>query len=73
MITVYTTTTCAYCKMVKTLLDAKEVKYETVNLDEHPERQQEAVDLSGQIGVPVTTNGTDVVVGFNPKQLMEII
>ena len=73
-VTVYTTTTCAYCPMVKEWLDKKDIEFEEAVLDKQPERQQEMMDKSGQMAVPVTLfayeDGSEqVVVGFNPGQL----
>jgi glutaredoxin 3 len=73
-ITIFTTNTCAYCVMVKKWLSTKGMTYEEVNLDEHPERQQEAFELSGQLAVPVTVITKDddtkeVVVGYNLAKL----
>lgn len=73
-ITIYTTNTCAYCVMVEKFLDMKQQKYELVNLDEHPERVAEAVQISGGLAVPITvvTHDDDshkVVVGYNIAQL----
>ena len=53
-ITIFTTNTCAYCGMVKKWLDAKGHNYEVINLDTNPERQAEALALSGALTVPVT-------------------
>lgn len=73
-ITIYTTNTCAYCVMVKRWLASKGMSYNEVNLDENPDRQSEALELSGSLSVPVTvvTNHDDskhVVVGYNLAQL----
>ena len=73
-ITIYTTNTCAYCKMVKKFLTIKGQKYEEVNLDEHPEKRQEALEMSGAMTVPITViekaDGVkDVTIGYNPSQL----
>ncbi|HEV7454242.1 MAG TPA: glutaredoxin family protein [Candidatus Saccharimonadales bacterium] len=73
-ITIFTTNTCAYCVMVKKYLDAKGFGYDVVNLDTNPERQKEALALSGALTVPVTvvTNHDDereVVVGYNLAKL----
>ena len=73
-ITIYTTTTCAYCPMVKKFLSAKGLAYEEVNLDQNPERQAEALQLSGALTVPVTVVTTEddtqsVVVGYNLAKL----
>lgn len=73
-ITIFTTNTCAYCDMVKKWLDAKGHKYEVVNLDQNPERQAEALALSGALTVPVTVvtkedDTKQVVVGLNLAKL----
>lgn len=73
-ITIFTTNTCAYCGMVKKWLAAKGYSYEEVNLDQNPERQMEAMQVSGQMAVPVTVvtkqdDSKSVIVGFNLAQL----
>lgn len=73
-ITIFTTDTCAYCGMVKKYLGAKGVSYEEVNLDAHPERQQEAYAASGAFSTPITivtkTDDTqEVIVGYNLARL----
>lgn len=73
-ITIFTTNTCAYCVMVKKYLDIKGHQYDVVNLDEHPERQAEALALSGALTVPVTVvskqdDTKEVVVGYNLAKL----
>lgn len=73
-VTIYTTNTCAYCVMVKKWLAAKGHAYEEVNLDQNPERQAEAMELSGALTVPVTVvtkqdDSKEVVVGYNLSRL----
>ena len=55
-------------------LDTKGHSYQVVNLDEHPERQAEALSLSGALTVPITVvtkqdDSKEVVVGFNLSKL----
>lgn len=73
-ITMYTTTTCAYCVMVKKWLTSKNLTYTEVNIDEQPDRAQEAFEISGQMAVPVTVitkedDSKEVVVGYNIAKL----
>lgn len=73
-ITIFTTNTCAYCAMVERYLDAKKHRYDIVNLDEHPDRQAEALALSGALTVPVTVvtkhdDTREVIVGYNLAKL----
>ncbi|MBC7581407.1 glutaredoxin family protein [Aeromicrobium sp.] len=77
-ITIFTTNTCAYCVMVKRFLDTKNHTYDVVNLDEQPERQAEALALSGALTVPVTVVTKDddtreVIVGYNLSKLAPAI
>ena len=73
-ITIFTTNTCAYCGMVKKYLGAKGHTWEEVNLDDNPERQAEALSLSGALTVPVTVvtkqdDSQEVIVGYNLAKL----
>lgn len=73
-ITIFTTTTCAYCPMVKKYLGAKGFTFDEVNLDQNPERQAEALALSGAMTVPVTVvtkqdDSREVIVGYNLAKL----
>lgn len=73
-VTIFTTTTCGSCSMVKRYLQSKGVSYSEVNLDQNPERQAEATAISGAVTVPVTvvtkTDDTkEVVVGYNLAKL----
>lgn len=73
-VTIFTTNTCSYCVMVKRYLTSKGVAYDEVNLDQNPERQAEALELSGALTVPVTVvtkqdDSREVVVGYNLAKL----
>ncbi len=73
-ITIFTTSTCASCGMVKKWLGAKGHAFDVVDLDEHPERQAEVVALSGVTAVPVTVidkedDSKAVVLGFDLAKL----
>lgn len=73
MITVYTTQTCGYCPMVKKYLDVKGVEYNAVDVTDDAEKRQELLEQTGMMAVPVTTNGTDFVVGFKPAELAKLV
>jgi glutaredoxin 3 len=77
-ITVYTTSTCAYCGMVKKWLDSKGITYEVVNLDEQPEMQKQVFEKSGALTVPITLiekddNTEEVVIGYNLARLAAVV
>lgn len=73
-ITVYTTTQCAFCVMVKKYLKAKGQTFNTINLDDQPDKRDEVQALSGISSVPVTVIENDsgekkIINGWNPSQL----
>lgn len=74
-ITIYTTTTCAYCEMVKKWLGSKGLTYNVINMDEEPpEVRQKVIEMSGAMTVPVTVvedaaGNKDLTVGWNPAKL----
>ena len=73
-ITIYTTNQCPYCVMVKKWLHAKGFDYNEINVEEQPEKQAEALAVSGSLTVPVTVvtkqdDSQEVVVGYNLAKL----
>lgn len=73
-ITIFTTNTCGYCAMVKKWLVSKGHTYQEVNLDQNPDRQAEALALSGALTVPVTVvtkedDSKEVIIGWNLAKL----
>lgn len=73
-ITIFTTNTCSYCGMVKRYLSSKGLPYEEVNLEEFPDRQEEALKMSGALTVPITIvtkqdDSQEVIVGYNLSRL----
>lgn len=73
-ITIYTTSSCAYCDMVKKFLTSKGLNYTAVNMDELPELRQQVIEMSGAMTVPVTVvedeqGAKDLTVGWNPAKI----
>ena len=69
-ITIYSTTTCPYCVMLKRWLDSKSIEYTNYMVDKNPIAAQHMVNLSGQMGVPFSTiefddGKTDMILGFD--------
>lgn len=69
-ITVYSTTTCPYCHMLKDYLREKNIVFEDVVLDHNPDRSDEPLHICKSMGVPCThikkDNGEEVaILGFD--------
>jgi len=68
MVAVYSTTWCGFCHMAKEYFKSMDIEFEDIDVTNDAEKQQEAIDLSGQQGVPVIKIGNIVIVGFDrPK------
>ena len=77
-ITLYTTTTCPFCKMQKDYFKSKNVQYKEILVDQNPDEAQKMIELSGQLGVPFTVitkeDGTiDKILGFDKVRLDSIL
>lgn len=72
-VTVFGSTTCAFCKVERQWLDSKGVSYDYRNIDEDPEAK-EFVEKSGFSGVPVTViEGKETIQGFNRPALTKAL
>ncbi|MFG6119225.1 glutaredoxin family protein [Thalassobacillus sp. B23F22_16] len=73
MVTVYTTSTCPYCTMVKQFLDQMSVNYKEVNLENDPEEARKLVETTGEMGVPQTNIDGQWVIGFDPETFLKYL
>jgi len=71
-IKVYTTATCPECKVVKSYLNAMNIRFEEV-LVNTPELIDEVVNLTGQRRVPVIRTENEVVVGFDRDKIKTLV
>jgi glutaredoxin 3 len=72
-VTVYTTPTCPWCQKLKGFLHDEGIPFTEINVAEDPDKAREMMDKTGQRGVPVTTVGDQVVIGYDPEALRELI
>ncbi len=67
-VTIYSATWCAFCHAAKQYFDKLGVKYTDKDVEKDPANGLEAVDKSGQRGIPVIDIGGDIIIGFDrPK------
>jgi glutaredoxin 3 len=65
---VYSADWCAFCHAAKQYLASKGVEYEERNVESDPKFATEAVDKSGQRGIPVLDFNGTIILGFDrPK------
>ena len=67
-VTIYSAAWCAFCHAAKEYLDKRDVAYTDKDIDSSLDLAREAVDKSGQTGIPVIDIGGTIIVGFDrPK------
>ena len=71
-VTVYTTTTCPWCTRTKDYLKQKGVPFQEKNIEHDPVAAREIMQRTGQMGVPVITAGSDVIIGFDRARLDQL-
>ncbi len=64
-ITVYGAPWCGFCHTAMAYFDKLNVKYKYIDVDQDPASGLEAVEKSGQRGIPVIDIAGDIIVGFD--------
>jgi len=72
-VTIYTTPTCSFCKMAKEFFQEKGVEYSEKYVSTDTAAQQEMIEKSGQMGVPVILINDEALVGFDKEKLSEAL
>jgi glutaredoxin 3 len=68
-ITVYSATWCAFCHAAMEYFDKLGVKYTDKDVEKEPAAGVEAVDKSGQRGIPVIDIAGEIIVGFDKPKI----
>ena len=72
-IKIYSTPTCPWCKRVKAYLDEKGIQYTGIDVSSDLAAQNEMIEKSGQMGVPVIDIDGKIVVGFDKEKINELL
>ncbi len=72
-ITVYSTPTCVYCKMVKKYFESQNVNFDEIDVSRDREAAAEMVRKSGQMGVPVVDIDGTIIVGFDKDRIDSLL
>ena len=70
---IYSTPTCAYCKMAKEYFKEKNIEYEESNVADDAEQRQKMFEQSGQMGVPVIEVNGKIMVGFDRDKFEKLM
>lgn len=72
-VTVYSTSTCPFCVRVKQFLKDNNVRFEEIDVGSDPEKADEMMKRSGQMGVPVIDIDGKIIVGFDKEKIKETL
>ena len=72
-VTIFTTPTCAYCKMTKQFFKNNNVQYEEKDVATDTSAREEMIKKSGQFGVPVIDIDGKIIIGFDQSKLKEAL
>ncbi|MGV8921647.1 MAG: glutaredoxin 3 [Pseudomonas sp.] len=64
-VTLFTTSTCPYCRNAKALLTSKNIAYKELNVERDMDLRREMIALSGRRTVPQIFIGNHHVGGFD--------
>ncbi|MFH0739485.1 MAG: glutaredoxin domain-containing protein [bacterium] len=72
-IKVYSTEFCPYCVALKEFLHEKNVVFEAIDVTQDLKAQEEMIDKSGQMGVPVVDIDGEIIVGFDREKIVKLL
>jgi glutaredoxin 3 len=77
-ITIYSTATCGFCRMLKSYLQSKDIKYHEKHADADQKVAEELYQKSGQLGVPFTIiknkdGSEEKILGFDKARIDEVL
>ncbi len=70
---IYTSETCAYCKMTKDFFTKNGVQYTEYDVVNDMRARKEMVEKSHQLGVPVIDIEGEIFVGFSRAELAKTL
>lgn len=72
MLTLFSKNACIQCKQMKRFLDANDLKYEEVNIDENPLEREKLIE-EGFKALPVLKGPNLTLSGYNPDELILLL
>ncbi len=73
VITLYSTSSCAWCHKARDFLKSKNIKFKDINVGENQKAAKEMIKKSGQQGVPVVDINGAIIVGFDEPAIRKAL
>ncbi|MBU0456569.1 MAG: glutaredoxin domain-containing protein [Nanoarchaeota archaeon] len=72
-IKIYTTPTCLWCEKAKEWFKKKKLKFTELDITEETTYRTEIIEKTGQLSIPVIEIEGNIIVGFDEKEIEEVI
>lgn len=72
-VAIYTTPVCVYCKKAKDLFAKNNIQYEEYDVIKDIKHREEMINRTGQMGVPVIDVDGKIMVGYDERELKELL
>ncbi len=72
-VTVYSTPTCVWCNRIKDHFNRNGIVYTDIDVSANPAKAEEMKRRSGQMGVPQTDIGGEMIVGFDKARINKLL
>lgn len=72
-VTIYTTTMCPVCSMVKEFLNDMNIEYKEINVDLNPIELIKLIRKTRRFSVPQTNINGEWIFGFDPERILEVL
>ena len=72
-VAVYSTSTCPFCIRAKQYLKDNNIQFTEYDVGSDPDKAEEMIKKSGQMGVPVIEVDDKIVIGFDKEKIKEIL
>ena len=69
---IYTSPSCHFCHTAKDFFNENSIEFEEFDVTD-PEKREELVKISGQIGVPLIIIGEENIIGFDEARIKEAL
>ena len=73
MVTVYSADWCAFCHAAKRYLESKGVDFSVKDVEHDIANANEAVQKSGQMGIPVLDIDGTIIIGFDRPRIDAVL
>jgi len=72
-IKVYSTEFCPYCVSLKEFLKENNIEFQAIDVTEDLKAQEDMIEKSGQMGVPVVEIDEQIVIGFDRERIKQLL